>query len=146
MLVRLLFIGLTTILLSSACMGDTLSKEVQEAIESGNTHFDKGDLDLAIADFDRAIEQDPDFAEAYINRGTAYGIKGDLNRAIAEFDLAIELDPAYAAAYYNRGIAYGDKGDLDLAIADFRYVLRISNDPNYRQFAEEQLELLGATP
>ena len=60
--------------------------------------------------------------------------------------MAIELDPESVDAYYGRGNAYFDQGDLCLAIADFRAVLRVSNDPNFRQVAEKQSEQLGATP
>jgi tetratricopeptide (TPR) repeat protein len=146
MLIRLLFISLTMILLNCACMGSTRTPAIQEAIESGNDYLEKGDLDRAIADYDRAIELDPDYAHTYFDRGFTYRRKGDQDRAIADYDRAIELDPDFALAFMNRGLAYLDQEDLDRASADFRDVLRISNDPNTRWFAEEQLELLGATP
>ena len=37
----------------------------------GDAYDDKGQLDLAIADFSRAIEIDPDYKRAYYNRGIA---------------------------------------------------------------------------
>ncbi len=57
--------------------------------------------DLAIADFDRAIEVQPDYAEAYSNRGEAYEDKGDYERAIADYGRAIELQPDVAEAARN---------------------------------------------
>ena len=57
----------------------------------------KGDYDRAIADYDRAIQLKPDYAEAYVNRGWAYNAKGDYDRAIADFDRAIQLKPDYAS-------------------------------------------------
>ena len=86
----------------------------------GWAYNDKGDYDRAIADFDRAIQLKPDYAEAYANRGWAYNNKGDYDRAIADFDRAIQLKPDYALAYANRGLAYNDKGDYDRAIADLK--------------------------
>ena len=53
----------------------------------------KGDYDRAIADYDRAIQLKPDYADAYVGRGVAYGEKGDYDRAIADFDRAIQLKP-----------------------------------------------------
>jgi len=57
--------------------------------------MEKNDLDLAITDFDRAIELDPADALAYINRGFAYAEIGDLDRAIADYTevLRISNDP-----------------------------------------------------
>ena len=65
-----------------------------------------GKHDKAIADLDKAIELDSNYALAYNNRGVAYGDMGEYNRAIADFDKAIELDSDYAVAYYNRGSMY----------------------------------------
>jgi tetratricopeptide (TPR) repeat protein len=110
----------------------------------GIAYADKGDLDHAIADYDQAIALKPDYAEAYYNRGVAYADKGDLDHAITDYDQAIALKPDLAEAYVNRGIAYVQAGEKDKAIADFRKVLDLSNDPRWRQQAEEQLQALEA--
>ena len=72
-----------------------------------------------IADFDRAIAINPNFAEAYYHRGTAKGNKGDYDGAIADFDRAIAINPNDAEAYVNRGAIKQRKGDYDGAIADY---------------------------
>lgn len=55
----------------------------------------RGDIDRAIAEFDRAIAASPDLASAYYNRGLAYRRKGDAARARADLDRAAQLDPRY---------------------------------------------------
>src|SRR5512134_2985935 len=40
-------------------------------VNSGLAKYEKSDLDGAIADFNRAIEIDPNYANAYNNRGAA---------------------------------------------------------------------------
>lgn len=85
----------------------------------------KGDLDGAIADYNRALEHDSRHAKAYYNRGNAKRAKGDLDGAIADYNLAIELDPRYVNAYGGRGNAKSDKGNLDGAIADYSRVLEL---------------------
>ena len=88
----------------------------------------ESESDRAIADFDKAIELRPDYAEAYYNRGLAYRDNSENDRAIADFNKAIELKPDYAEAYYNRGSAYRDERERDLAIADFDKAIELRPD------------------
>ena len=110
----------------------------------GLAYARKGDLAHAIADYDQAIALKPDYVEAYNNRGNVYADKGDLDHAIADYDQAIAIKPDCAEAYYNRGNAYMLKDEKEEAITDFRKVLDLSNDPRWRQQAEEQLQALEA--
>ncbi|HEY85645.1 MAG TPA: tetratricopeptide repeat protein [Chloroflexi bacterium] len=52
-----------------------------------------GDLEQAIADYNKAIDLNPDYAAAYSNRGVAYYYSGDLEQAIADFERYLELAP-----------------------------------------------------
>ena len=79
----------------------------------------KGDYDQAIADYTEAIRLNPEYAEAYCNRGVAYWEKGNDDKAIADFTEAIRLNPEYARAYQNRGVAYGKKGENSKAKSDY---------------------------
>jgi len=94
-------------------------------VNSGLAKYEKGDLDGAIADFNRAIGIDPKYAPAYNNRGAAKLIKGDLDGAIADFNRAIGINPKNALAYYNRGVGKGNKGDLEGAVADYNRAIEI---------------------
>ena len=94
----------------------------------GLSHQFRRDDDLAIAGFDRAIELNPGFVDAYNNRGVAYQSQGDLDRAITNLDKAIDLNPNYATAYNNRGSAYHNQGDLNRAIADYTKAIDLKVD------------------
>ena len=94
-------------------------KEKQKEYEKAITHYTK------------AIELNPNFAEAHCNRGFVYANKDDLNSAIQDFNTAIELNPNFAEAYYNRGFAYNNKGDFDTAIKDFDTAIFLN--PNYME-------------
>ena len=59
----------------------------------------KGELDLAIKDFTRAIEIDPGLASVYNNRGESRHKKGDLAAAESDYRQALKLDPDFGKAY-----------------------------------------------
>ena len=94
----------------------------------GVTHAKTGQYDLAIADFNRALELDPDYAEAYCNRGITYDSKGEYERAIKDYNTAIELNPDFAEAYNNRGMAYGENGEHDQALQDFSQAIELKQN------------------
>ena len=85
-----------------------------------------GDHKDAIADFDRAIEINPQFAKAYGNRGIAKSKMDDNEDALADYVRAIEINPQYAKAYSNRGVVKHNMGDHEGALADYDRAIEIS--------------------
>lgn len=74
-----------------------------EAYETrGTLRIEKGDLDLAIEDFNEAIRLNPKLAVAYDNRGLAWGRKKEYDKAIADYNEAIRIDPKLVNAWNNR--------------------------------------------
>jgi tetratricopeptide (TPR) repeat protein len=69
----------------------------------------------AVADFDRAIDLDPDDARFYKERGECLNGRAD---KLADFEKALALKPAYAAAYLGRGQVYFDQSRVDEMSAD----------------------------
>ena len=90
-----------------------------------------GDYQGAIADYNKAIELNPQFAEAYNNQGVAKGESGDYQGAIADLDKAIEINPQLTEAYLNRGIAKGTSDDYLGAISDFDKAIELN--PQYAE-------------
>lgn len=98
----------------------------------GECNLKKGDLQSAIKDFDRVLNEmpdHPDYASVYKNRGTAHLGTGSFDRAIEDFNKAIELKPDYPTAFRLRGIVYCRKGEYNTAIEDFSMVIALK--PNY---------------
>ena len=95
----------------------------------GTVQSGPGSTDLALADFNRAIELDPAFAKAYNNRGIAYLTKGILDGALKDFNQTIELQRDFFDAYNNRGIVFVYLKEYDKAISDFTQALSIN--PGY---------------
>ena len=71
-----------------------------------------------IQELDKAIQLDPDDAEAYFNRGVAYGELGQYQTAINDYTKAIQLDTDNALAYANRGYSYRKLGQHERGGAD----------------------------
>jgi tetratricopeptide (TPR) repeat protein len=75
------------------------------------------------------IEKEPNFAEAYNNRGNAYSELNQLETAINDYNKAIELNPNNAGAYYNRGNTYRKLNLYTKVIED--YSKAIENNPKF---------------
>ena len=85
-------------------------------------------LEEAIAAYDDAIRLNPNYAEAYNNRGVAKDALGQHDGAIADFDEAIRLKSDFAEAYNNRGAAKNALGRHNAAIANCDEAIRLSPD------------------
>lgn len=83
-------------------------------------------LDLAIADFDRALVLQPDQIDTRYNRAVALERKGELDQALSDLAKVIQSRPEDINALHERGYVLLKKGDHDRAIADFDHVLRIN--------------------
>jgi tetratricopeptide (TPR) repeat protein len=96
------------------------------------------DYDKAIAEFTKAIESEPDCADAYYYRGSSYDKMGEYDKAIADYNKALEIRPDYAVAYYNRGQAYYKQKEYDKAIADWEKAIKLN--PSYEKELRPKIE------
>ena len=108
----------------------------------------KGELDKALPDADRAVALNPAEPNTLDTRGWIYIAKGEPDLALADLDKALSLDPELAGAYFDRGRAYELKGERDKAIADYRKALSLKSKHTYDDKAKaealQHLTALGA--
>jgi tetratricopeptide (TPR) repeat protein len=95
-------------------------------LASGQARLSRGDIDGALADFERACALEPTNAKAELLRGHALSRKGDLDAAIAATSRAIEMDPSNPVGWNNRAAQRNRKGDYESAISDCTKALEIN--------------------
>jgi tetratricopeptide (TPR) repeat protein len=83
-------------------------------------------LDLAIADFDKAVALQPANIDTRYNRAVALERKGDFDQALVDLAKVVEARPKDLNGLYERGYVYLKKSEYDLAIRDFDELLRIN--------------------
>lgn len=90
----------------------------------------KKDFTGAAADYDRAIQLDPAFADPFCNRAdlTLHLDRNNTGAAIADYTRALALDPKMARAFQNRGSAYYLRQDYENAVADYSSALALKPD------------------
>jgi len=71
-----------------------------------------GAVEAAIVQFQKALEIQPDYAEAHNNLGNALARQGKIEAAIAQYQKALEIRPDFAEAHNNLAAVWSVKGRL----------------------------------
>jgi tetratricopeptide (TPR) repeat protein len=88
-----------------------------------------GQLEAAIKELRKAVEEDPNVVSTRVNLGTALTLAGQPEAAMEQYRAAIRLKPNFAQAYYNLAVVLGQQGDGQAAIKEFRKATEL--DPQY---------------
>ncbi len=95
----------------------------------GSVFENRQQIDLAMENYQKAIQRNPYHSLALNNLGILHSQRGDYARGIAHFNLALQADPHLSKTHMNIAIAYYHTGNLERALHHFRETLR--QDPNY---------------
>lgn len=90
----------------------------------GSIYLSIGNLKLAKSSYQTAIDQDPEFFEAYLRLGLIYQGEND-PLCIEYFITATELKPYSVDAHYNLAYAYQQFNKDELALATYRKMSRL---------------------
>jgi len=95
---------------------------------TGLLHLWTEDFEKALIYFQKAVEKDPNYADAYFQIGYCYGQLKQYNDAIKAYKQAIRIKPDYAEAHYSLGVAYGSLGRWSEEIESYKQAIRIKPD------------------
>jgi RNA polymerase sigma factor (sigma-70 family) len=95
-----------------------------EYYHRADQHQTNHEYEAALADYTKAIELDPNMADAYMERGDLYTMNlpkelGGEEKAVADFTRCLEIKPNDASARWNRANGYVSLGKFNEAIADW---------------------------
>ena len=94
----------------------------------GILYYNQQKYKLALDDYNKAIELNPNYALAYYNRGNLYRRQQKYKLALDDYNQAIKINPNDAEAYNNRGNLYYDQQKYELALADYNQAIKINSD------------------
>jgi len=84
----------------------------------------------ALAAIVKALQLDPNYAEAHNHAGNLFLAQGNLLTAAVHFKHAVQLDPRNSLAFNNLGLIYSNQGKREQAIGYFQQAINLdSNHP-----------------
>ncbi len=97
-------------------------------INLGSALADRGQVDDAVAHFQKVLQIKPDSVDAHNNLGLALAGRGQIDEAIAHYQKAFQIKSNSVDAHNNLGLALAGRGQVDEAIAHYRKALQIKPD------------------
>lgn len=93
----------------------------------GHNYRMQNNLNMALADYNKAIELDNKNHLAISNRGKVWFEKGMLEKSLADYNRAIELHTTSPDYYSNRGAVYARLNDYSHSIADLNRAIEMDS-------------------
>ncbi len=111
-------------------VNNVLKQEVHNAkayFLKGVVYKETGDTTRALSNFQTAVEQDPNYFDAYMQLGL---LNNQLNKPIAVeyFNNAIEVDSSKPTPYYAKAMYYQDRNKFKKAKALYQKIIKLDSD------------------
>lgn len=105
----------------------TLTSEVLTTFNLGVHLYNQGEILKAIKAYQKVVELDPTYIEAYNNLGIIYQEIGDFDMAFGAYKKTVEINPQYEKGHNNLGIILYLKGRYGEAMEAFQKALVINS-------------------
>lgn len=100
----------------------------EDYVEQGKIYQKQEKQDLALIQYNKAIQVNPYSSTAYYNRGLLYALQEKYELSLADFNKVIHTNPNHAGAYGNRGNAYLYLGKEKLALRDYDKAIKLESN------------------
>src|SRR6185437_1580569 len=101
-------------------------KSFSEWYNEGRIAYDTGNYVSALAAYEEASRQRPDFAEAHFNQGVILSRLQNYDQATAAFERAISCDGRQPKFYIQCGNAFSERGLFARALEMYRQALQLA--------------------
>lgn len=101
----------------------------QDYLKSGMAHFNRGEIDAALVDANKALELNSNYVDALFLRAALRRRKEDTAGVLADYNKIIELIPSALGVeviYTNRSMLRLDRKDIDGALEDLNKAVSIN--------------------
>jgi tetratricopeptide (TPR) repeat protein len=96
--------------------------------EEAHALLNDGKIEDAIMAYTKALEENPEHADIYSDRGVAYLHQKNKEKCFEDLNKALDLQPEYAYRYAARAFAKNNFGDLVGAIKDYEKAVQLDPD------------------
>jgi tetratricopeptide (TPR) repeat protein len=113
-------------LYDAALLGTKTNKQLEPEIYNNMAalHYESGDFNQAARGWEKALEKNPDYADARFRLSLASFKAGRPDEALGHLHRLIAAYPEHLAAWNLRGMVYFAKNDFENALRDFKRVLK----------------------
>jgi tetratricopeptide (TPR) repeat protein len=114
---------------------DVTGMSAEELFRQGEQYYRQGEWANAIAAYEAAIDQNPNYDAAYTNLGSTYYRQGNLDAAINAYEQALTIQPDDPDTHHNLGMVYlqlwlAEQNDENLQSALNQVNMAIELEPN----------------
>lgn len=102
----------------------------------GNIYREMGDLERARMEWEKAVQLNPEYSEAYNHLGNYYQVSGDYRKALAMYERSMEINPFNAETNYNAALLYEASGEEEKAKRHFRLFIKYAGT-EYQDVVED---------
>ena len=122
----------------SHCLQRGTADDAKAFAERALAYAFLGDIDSAIVDYDRSLEEDPDNENTLIRRARMLARRGDHELAIKDYTTVIRNNPQHHWARYCRAYSRLNSGKVDRAKTDIRKSIKLApQHPRYHVLLAE---------
>jgi Tfp pilus assembly protein PilF len=107
--------------------GHTMASDVLTHFNSGVAFYNQKEFSKAIQAYQKVIELDPTYVEAYNNLGIIYQTLGDAKSAFGAYQKSTEINPRYEKGYNNLGLLFLLEDRYEEALEVFQKALAINS-------------------